>query len=118
MSYIAKDLSPLVRGDDWKIRLVITENNQPINITGYEYWFTLKQNIDSPDPGQIQVISLPSGQDATNGILNILVPNTNTSTLAAGTYFYDVQQIDVSDQIRTILLGKVRVVKDVTRTST
>lgn len=115
MSYTAKDLAPLVRGDDWKLRLVITENNQPIDITGYEYWFTLKSNIDSADPGQIQVIANPSGVDATNGIVNILVSHYSTYNIPAGTYHYDVQQIDIFTQIKTILLGKVRVVKDVTR---
>jgi len=117
MSYIAKDLDPLVRGDDWKIKLNITENNSVVNITGYEYWFTLKSNIDSADPGQVQVSVIASGTNATNGIVYINVPNTSTHNITPGTYNYDVQQIDTSDKISTILLGKVKVVKDVTRST-
>lgn len=117
MSYTAKDLNPLVRGDDWKIKLNITEDGAIVNITGYEYWFTLKTDIDSVDPGQLQVSTTATGTDATNGIVYISVPNTSTYNLTAGTYNYDVQQADTSSPqiIKTILLGKVKVVKDVTR---
>jgi hypothetical protein len=117
MSYTSKDLSPLVRGDDWTLKLNITENNQIVNITGYEYWFTLKSNIDSSDPGQVQASTVASGLNATNGIVYISVPNTATHNIIAGTYNYDVQQIDTSNNITTILLGKVKVVKDVTRST-
>lgn len=115
MSYTAKDLSPLVRGDDWKIRVVITENNVPLNITGYEYWFTMKKSIDSPDPGEVQVVVTPSEENASSGILDITVSHYNTSNIPTGNYYYDLQQIAPSTEIKTILLGKVKVVKDVTR---
>lgn len=117
MSYTSKDLSPLVRGDDWTIKLNITENNAVVNITGYEYWFTLKSNIDTSDPGQVQVSTIASGTNATNGIVYINVPNASTYNLTTGTYNYDVQQIDTSNKVTTILLGKVKVVKDVTRST-
>lgn len=117
MSYTSKDLSPLVRGDDWTLKLNITENGTVVNITGYEYWFTLKSNIDTADPGQVQVSTIATGANATNGIVYINVPNASTYSVVPGTYNYDVQQIDTSNKITTILLGKVKVVKDVTRSS-
>lgn len=118
MSYTAKDLSPLVRGDDWKIKLTITENGSAVNITGYTYWFTLKTNIDDADPGALQVSIVASGADAANGIVYITAPNSITN-IVAQTYNYDVQQVDTSSpqNIRTVLLGKVKVVKDVTRST-
>jgi hypothetical protein len=118
MSYTAKDLSPLVRGDDWSIKLTITENSSVVNITGYTYWLTLKSDIDSVDPGQLQISTVASGANATNGIVYINVPHAYTN-ITAQTYNYDVQQADTSSPtiIKTILLGKVKVVKDVTRTS-
>lgn len=118
MSYTAKDLLPLVRGDDWKIKLTILEDGVPVNITGYTYWFTLKVNIDDPDPGALQISVVASGADAANGIVYITVPNFSTN-IATQSYRYDVQQIDTSSPvvIRTVLLGKVKVVKDVTRST-
>lgn len=118
MAYTAKDLNPLVRGDDWKIKLNITEDGSIVNITGYTYWLTLKSDIDSVDPGQLQVSTVASGANAVNGIVYITIPHTSTN-ITAQTYNYDVQQADTSSPIiiSTILLGKVKVVKDVTRTS-
>lgn len=118
MSYTAKDLNPLVRGDDWSIKLNITENNSPVNITGYTYWLTLKSDIDSSDPGQLQISTVATSPNSNSGIVYINVPHTSTN-ITAQTYNYDVQQVDTSSPtiIKTILLGKVKVVKDVTRST-
>jgi hypothetical protein len=118
MSYTAKDLSPLVRGDDWSIKLTITENSAPVVITGYTYWLTLKTDIDSSDPGQLQISTVATSPNSASGIVYLNVPHASTN-ITPQTYNYDVQQVDTSSPtiIKTILLGKVKVVKDVTRTS-
>jgi hypothetical protein len=117
MAYTAKDLNPLVRGDDWTIKLNITSNNQPLDVTNYVFYFTLKDNIDDPDPGNIQVSVSPTGQDALDGLVYISVNKTATQNLEAKTYNYDVQQIDDTGSVQTLLIGKVKVVKDVTRST-
>jgi hypothetical protein len=117
MSYTSKDLSPLVRGDDWTIKLVITSNGAPVNITGYSFWFTLKVDIDSADPGNLQVTASSTGSNATSGILYINVNRTLTANLVPQTYNYDVQQIDTGNKVQTLLIGKVKVVKDITRST-
>lgn len=120
MSYTARDLSPLVRGDDWKIKLTLTSNNSVLDITGYTYYFTLKDNIDDADPGVLQVTATPSvatsPTEASQGIIYITAARSLTNSLTAQTYHYDVQQKDTSGDVQTLLLGKVKVVKDVTRT--
>ena len=118
MSYTAKDLNPLVRGDDWSIKLTITENSLPVNITGYTYWLTLKSDIDSVDPGQLQISTVATSPNSTSGIVYINVPHASTN-ITAQTYNYDVQQVNTSSPsiVKTILMGKVKVVKDVTRSS-
>lgn len=117
MSFTSKNLDPLVRGDDWTINLTITSAGAVVDVTGYTFYFTLKSDIDANDPGELQVTALPSGADATNGIVNIDVPAATTTTLTPQTYNYDVQQIDNTGNVRTLLIGKVKVVKDVTRTT-
>lgn len=116
MSYTQKDLEPLVRGDDWTIKLVLSSGGQPIDITGYTYYFTLKADLDAADPGDLQVTASSTGSDATSGILYINASRANTTGLEPQTYYYDVQQQDVSGTVQTLLLGKVKVVRDVTRT--
>lgn len=115
MSYTAKDLNPLVRGDDWTIKVVVKQNGSVVNITGYTFYFTLKADIDAPDPGNLQVTATSSGSNATQGIVYINVDSTLTNNLVPQTYNYDVQQIDDTGNVQTLLIGKVKVVKDVTR---
>ena len=122
MSYTQRDLSPLVRGDDWTLKLVLTSDGSVLDITGYTFWFTLKENVDDADPGALQVTATPdistSPTEASQGIIYIRVPRADTNNLAAKTYNYDVQQVDNSGNVQTLLLGKVKVVKDITRSTT
>lgn len=122
MSYTQRDLSPLVRGDDWTLKLVLTSDNSVLDITGYTFWFTLKENVDDADPGALQVTATPdvstSPTEASQGIIYIRASRTQTNTLEAKTYNYDVQQVDGSGNVQTLLLGKVKVVKDITRSTT
>ncbi|HAW05865.1 MAG TPA: hypothetical protein DCW83_14355 [Saprospirales bacterium] len=119
MSYTQRDLSPLVRGDDWTLKLVLTSDSSVLDITGYTFWFTLKSNVEDADPGALQVTATPSTAtsptEASQGILYINASKTLTDGLAPGTYNYDVQQIDGSNKVQTLLIGKVKVVKDITR---
>lgn len=117
MSYESKDLPPFVRGDDWTIKLNIKDSNkQAVDITGYTYYMTLKSDIDSADPGDLQTTASSVGADATSGILYINFTNVQTNTLESKTYNYDIQQRDDTGTIQTLFIGKVKVVKDVTRT--
>lgn len=119
MSYTQRDLSPLVRGDDWTLKLVLTSNSSVLDITGYTFWFTLKENIDDADPGALQVTATPdistSPTEASQGIIFIKASKTLTNSLTPKTYNYDVQQIDGDGNVQTLLIGKVKVVKDITR---
>jgi hypothetical protein len=47
----------------------------------------------------------------------INVPKASTDGLTSGTYNYDVQQVDDSANVQTLLIGKVKVVKDITRST-
>lgn len=119
MSYTQRDLSPLVRGDDWTLKLVLTSDNSVLDITGYTFWFTLKANVDDADPGALQVTATPdttgNPSEASQGILYIRASRTLTDTLQTQNYNYDVQQVDDEGNVQTLLIGKVKVVKDITR---
>lgn len=119
MSFTQRDLSPLVRGDDWTLKLVLTAEGTVLDITGYSFWFTLKESIDDADPGAVQVTASPdistSPTQASQGVLYITVPKASTDSLAPKTYNYDVQQVDGSGNVQTLLIGKVKVVRDITR---
>ena len=121
MSFRTKDLTSFARGDTWTLKFTITDtNSQPIDITGLTFWLTLKQNADDPDPGDAQVSTVAGSPDSNQGIVYVTFPASVTNGLAVGTYNYDLQQVDSSvspAQINTLLIGKVKVAKDITRTT-
>ena len=116
MAVTVRDLNDLVRGDDWSIKLTLASGGSAIDITGFTFYFTLKSNINDPDPGDLQVTASSSGQDAQDGIVYITVADSITSGLVPQKYKYDVQQIDSGGSVKTLLLGNVKVIQDVTLT--
>lgn len=116
MAYKQKDLSPLVRGDDWVIKLTITSDGQVVDISGHTFWLTLKEAQDDADPGALQTSIVASGVDATNGIVFVKAPRADTSTVEPKNYYYDIQHLDnTTDTMQTLLIGRANVVKDITR---
>lgn len=116
MAFKRKDLKDFARGDDWTVRCTIRDaEGQIVDITGYSYWMTLKSDVSSADPGQAQVGPVVAGSpDASSGIIYITMPKSQTASLAPGVYNYDIQQVDLSGDVTTLLLGKLNVVADIT----
>ena len=116
MAFTKRDLEPFARGDDWTIKFTLRQSGgQILDITGYSFWMTLKSDIDAADPGDAQIGPISAGSpDATSGILYMTFPKAVTANLTPGTYHYDLQQIDDLGNVQTLLIGKVKVAKDVT----
>jgi len=118
MSFEVRDLPNLVRGDRWTIQFIITDpTGATMNISGNQYWLTLKSDIDLPDnQAEVQVGPvLPSL--AASGEVTIIVESAVTDILDARTYNYDFQEVEQSGNVNTLVIGKVRVTKDVTRSA-
>lgn len=118
MSYIVKNLDPLVRGDDWNIKFQVTSGGFPVDITGFSYKMTLKAKKEDPDPGAVQLSGsslVPA--EAQEGVLFMKAARAATDSITPGNYNYDLQQIDAQGYVKTLLIGKVRVVADITRTT-
>lgn len=120
MSFTSKDLKPFARGDTWTTKWVVADaNDVPIDVTGLTFWLTLKSNTDDADPGAAQVSVVASSPDSNSGIVYTTMQPSATGTLTPGTYKYDFQQVDNQSPavVSTLLIGKVRVAADVTRTT-
>ena len=118
MAFTAKDLDPLVRGDDWSLKLTITSSGNAVDINGYTYYWTLKENVDDSDSAAaVQVTISPTGASASAGEVTLTASAATTTQITPQTYNYDVQQVNDSGVVQTLLLGKVKVVKDITRTT-
>lgn len=118
MPFTELNLESFPRGDDWTVKLVVRDaDNVVIDITGYTYWLTLKSDVAEADPGDAQVSVTPPAQDAVQGTVYLTIPRAQTDLLTPGTYKYDVQQVDTTGRVTTLLIGKVRVVADITRST-
>ena len=120
MSYIQQDLTPQARGDTWNFQFLMQDTNgAAIDITGNQYWFTLKSDVALTDAqAEVQVGPIvASVPDSTSGKLSIVIPGVSTNSLEPKTYNYDVQEVTSLGIVSTLLIGKIRVKADVTRTA-
>ena len=121
MSYKALDLPDQVRGDTWKFSFLIKDtNNAAIDITGLQYWFTVKEKLNDTNDANAAIQVGPfiaDPVDALSGKLDLIVSPAQTEGLKTQTYYYDLQEVDATSNVSTLLLGRVKVVKDVTITA-
>lgn len=110
-----------IRGDNWDIQVTMVDSaGTAVDISGNEYWFTLKSDIDALDgAAELQYGPfLASSPEDENGILSFSIPGSQTKDLTARSYHYDLQEVTSSAEVSTILIGKIKIRKDVTLTAT
>jgi len=120
MSYTQLDLPSQVRGDTWVFNFIIQDTaGNAINITNHEYTITLKSDISVLDENaEIQIgPTVPSASNAALGKVSIIVPGGSTNALVPQSYNYDIQEVETDGTVSTLLIGKIKVRADVTRTA-
>lgn len=115
---IAQDLPSQVRGDTWTFSFNLqTSTGAPVDLTGNDYWFTVKANIDDTDENAVLQVGpiVIGGSPAIAGELTVTV-HPDFTNIEPRSYYYDLQQVDsATNKVTTLLIGKIKVVKDVTR---
>ena len=107
----------IVRGDDEAIELefVNESDNTPVNLTGSTVMFTVRTNTDdTSDDNAIIKKDVLTHSDPTHGKTTINLLHTETA-VQAGNYKYDVQYKDTDGKIKTLLIGDIAIVQDVTK---
>ena len=119
---LTKNLHPIRIGDSRLIKVVIRDasNNQPINIAGDKFFFTVKDSNDLADVDAALQVEVPaiSGADSTGGTMLLNVPKAATLAVPAGYYFYDITWLSSSSDPgnrHLIQQGGVSFVMPVTR---
>lgn len=118
MSFLTQNLPNQVRGDSWYLRFnILDTSGRPIDITGNEYWLTLKTSKDDTDDNAVVQIGpiAPTGSDAAVGVVTLYASPADTD-IPINSYYYDLQEVTPT-AINTLLIGRVKVVKDVTITA-
>ena len=100
----------MIKGDTLSFDVeVIDQSGAPITVD--EAYFTCKKNINSGDKAFQK--SLGSGITYDGDLLVVRVAPTDTETLEAGRYFYDLQ-LRKDDDVYTPMIGILTIVQDVT----
>jgi len=116
MAFTAYNFPNQVRGDTWLFEITIRdEDNINLDVTSNDYWLTLKSDINQTDEqAALQLGPITGGA---NGLVTISATPLQTD-IDIGTYNYDFQEVTAEGKVNTLLIGKLKVVKDVTLTNT
>lgn len=85
-------LQDIRQGDIYVTKLNFGTTN---NITGYEFWLTIKEDFDLPDSQAVLQFKTTAGDyvgdDPVHGIAYLVIPPELTKAAVPGSYYYDLQ---------------------------
>lgn len=110
-------ISNFYRGDTLKYNIILKDKDGiPVDLTGSTFWLTMKSDPTMDDTSAEIQKSVSTHIDAVNGKTAIVIPSTETDVLEpASTLYYDIQWVTSSGEVTTIISGKVKVLRDITR---
>ena len=101
---MAQFLQDIRQGDEYIIKINFGTTN---NITGFEFWLTIKSDFDLPDSEAVLQFTTTagdySGDDPIHGLVYMVIPSSVTGAAEAGHYFYDLQCKTSTGEITTIV---------------
>jgi hypothetical protein len=107
------------KGDTKKYVVWVTDDQDPPNpicVDGGTIWMTFKLKDTDTDPGALQV-HFSCTDDVNNpvGKCYIVLEAVQTKTLQANTkYYYDIQYVNNTGEVTTVLSGKVKILSEIT----
>ena len=117
---MAEPLFEMYRGDDYTLRVVITDNyDNAVNITGWSFSSSMKLSVfmeDSEAPVSVDVPAV-SGPEAEAGVVYVTYPSDQTKNLIPTQYTVDLQRM-FNGKTVTVFSGVINVLGDVTRRTT
>lgn len=106
-----KELS-IFKGTSVGYELIFTEDNLPIDITGWTVYFTVKEKMEDPDSSAAISKEITTHEDPTAGISVIELSNVDTD-ISSGSYYYSIDYKDTDDNTKVVLHGRIRVMDSV-----
>lgn len=101
------------QGSDFGIQLTLSENEAPVDLTGFDARAQMRQNkSDATVSGTFTCVVT----DAINGVINMAMLSAATSILIPGKHYYDLEIYTAGDvAVNRLLSGNVNVTAEVTR---
>ena len=109
----------LIQGDDQSIPIEVIneETGQPEDITGWKFYFTVKNSWRDPDDEAVIAIDVDDHIDPTQGKTAIPITAAE-ATVQPKVYQYDIQAKDNLGNIITIVANEiVSIIPEITRRS-
>lgn len=113
----------MVRGDTYQFNATIILDGVPVDLTGGTVRMTAKWAVANADNAAVfQLSSATTGitvTDAVNGKISVTIASDKTSSLPAKKVElpYDIQFVDSTSKVFTVLYGTLTIVPDVTITA-
>lgn len=101
------------RRDSKNIVVNVSGTAAPINITGYTFFFTVKENDEDTDANAKISKKVTSHTDPTNGKTTITVGTADLNQ-EPKVYVYDVSMKDTSNNVTTLVKGDFEIIQDIT----
>lgn len=102
------------QGSDFTIDLVVKEQGSVKNLTNYSARAQLRTKKDAS--GDAAASFTCTVTNATAGAITMELPNSTSSGIAAGRYYYDLEIFTASDTVvKRLLQGEVTLNQEVTR---
>ena len=102
------------QGSDFTIDLVVKEQGSVKNLTNYSARAQLRTKKDAS--GSAAASFTCTITDATAGAITMDLPNSVSSGIAAGRYYYDLEIFTASDTVvKRLIQGEVTLNQEVTR---
>jgi hypothetical protein len=108
-----------VAGDTQFIQITLTEDGEPIPLSGYTATFTAKLDLEDAD-NALTTLQKTLGDgiefiDAVNGVLLITIDAEDTKDLEEDTTFYWDVQLSQDGDVFTVAMGTMKFVMDVSQ---
>jgi len=104
----------VVQSDTKTWRFTAKHHGQPLNLTGYEFFFTVKKLIKDPDSRAVIAKHITCANDAESIAGHAFISLSSTeSNIPLGNYMYDIKmQLKINGNIvsrKTVAIGSFRV---------
>lgn len=102
------------RGDDLSISLTIKTDDAATDITGWVFYFTVKNSPNDPDSEAVAQNIVSEHIDPEAGLTAVGLSSSETFELK-GTYYYDIQAIRDDGSVLTIVNSTIEFEMDISR---
>lgn len=102
------------RGDTWPIRMIVLQDDVPMDITGCSFTLTIdsKKSPTDDTTNLFQLAGTIEG-DPVNGV--VIFEPSEVDVDRVGKFYYDLQVEDTSSKKRTIAKDRFTLVQDITK---